>query len=347
MSEPHASLRPIARWLAWVYGLIAAMVVIGGITRLTGSGLSMVEWQPLMGAVPPLSEADWLAVFAQYQRTPQYAQVNHWMQLGDFKAIFFWEYLHRVLGRLIGVAFLVPWLVFWARRQLRGPLAARTFVAFLLGGAQGLLGWYMVQSGLVNVPEVSHFRLAAHLSLALGVALYVQWLWMGLRWPRPASAAADRALPLWLPVTTLALLSLQVVYGAFMAGKRAGKIFSSFPDMNGELLPLGWRSGAGLLRDLTEHPVAIHVAHRTLAWIVLAACLALGAVAMQGPGPRLRRAGVAVAGLALLQVGLGAATVWTGVHIAFAVAHQGTALVLLSSVVAVVYLRSGQDENGC
>lgn len=347
MSEPVASLRPIARWLAWVYGLIAAMVVIGGITRLTGSGLSMVEWQPLIGAIPPLNEAEWQAVFAQYQRTPQYAQVNHWMQIGDFKEIFFWEYVHRVLGRLIGVAFFVPWLVFVARRMLRGALAWRTFVAFLLGGAQGLLGWYMVQSGLVNVPEVSHFRLAAHLSLALAVALYVQWLWMGLRWPRMPRPAGGQAIPLWLPAASLALLALQVVYGAFMAGKRAGKIFSSFPDMNGELLPLGWRSGAGLLRDLTENPVAIHVAHRTLAWIVLAACIGLGVVAWRAPGRRLRRAGVAVAGLALFQVALGAATVWTGVHIGFAVAHQGTALLLLSSVMAIIYLRAEKDESTC
>lgn len=337
MSTPAPSLVPVRRWLLVIYAMIAAMVVIGGITRLTGSGLSMVDWHPLMGALPPLSEDAWQAVFARYQQSPQYAQVNHWMTLGDFKQIFFWEYLHRLLGRLIGVVFFLPWVVFVAQKRLRGAFAGRTAIAFLLGGGQGLLGWFMVQSGLVDVPEVSHFRLAAHLGLAFLVAQWVQWLWMESGWQRPTPA--QRALGGATVWGFAALLGLQIVYGAFMAGKRAGKIFATFPDMNGSFWPAGWRSGGGVVDDVLYNPIAIHAIHRTLAWAVALAAVVLATQALRrAQTAAQRRAAQVFAALVGVQVALGAATVMSSVAIPWAVAHQGVALLLLSATTALGFV---------
>lgn len=347
MSTPSPSLRPVSTWLVAIYALIAAMVVIGGITRLTGSGLSMVDWHPLMGTLPPLDDAAWQAVFERYQQSPQYAQVNHWMTLPDFKQIFFWEYVHRLLGRLIGVAFFVPWLVFVLQKRLHGSVAWRAGVAFLLGGAQGLLGWFMVKSGLVDVPEVSHFRLAAHLSLAFFVAQWVQWLWMQLRFGAQARAGG---VPFWARWGLVALIALQVVWGAFMAGTKAGKIFATFPDMNGEFAPRGWRTAESLGWDLTSNPVGIHFAHRSLAWVVLAATLAMAVVVVRRAGEAgnavQKRVGWLLAGVASLQVALGAATVLSGVEIPWAVAHQGLALVLLSVATGCAYFCGGVVRRG-
>ncbi|MBW2223699.1 MAG: COX15/CtaA family protein [Deltaproteobacteria bacterium] len=193
--------RLVATWLLFLYLMVFAMVIVGGATRLTGSGLSMVQWHPFMGALPPLSESDWTETFQKYQASPQYKLVNHWMLLSDFKRIFLWEYAHRLLGRLIGVFFIVPWLLFLVQRRLDRPLAWKTFVAFLLGGAQGLLGWFMVKSGLVDNPEVSHYRLAAHLGLALLVGQYLLWLFLDLRAPpakrAPGQPEGTSGVPTW------------------------------------------------------------------------------------------------------------------------------------------------------
>ena len=328
------TLRPVRAWLLGIYGMVALMVVVGGVTRLTGSGLSMVDWHPLMGALPPLDEPSWLAVFERYKLSPQYAQVNHWMTLADFKRIFFWEYVHRLLGRLIGVAFFVPWLVFVLQKRLRGGVAVRAAIAFLLGGAQGLMGWFMVKSGLVDVPEVSHFRLAAHLSLAFLVAMWVQWLWMQLRYPGRREALVGRGIG-W---SVVALIGLQIVYGAFMAGKKAGLIYPTFPDMNGSFWPAAWRSDASALHDLLNNPVAIHAVHRTLAWACAAAAIGLGvAVLRRGPQELGRRWAIALIALTGVQIALGALTVLTGVQIAWAVAHQLTGLLVLSAAVGLVF----------
>ena len=249
----------VATWLLLLYLMVFAMVIVGGATRLTGSGLSMVEWHPLMGALPPLSESDWIETFQKYQASPQYQLVNQWMVLSDFKRIFLWEYVHRLLGRLIGVVFLVPWLFFLIRRSLDRPLAWKTFVAFLLGGAQGLLGWFMVKSGLVDNPEVSHYRLAAHLALALLVGHYLLWLFLDARRPTvrrsdsPPRGASNA--PTW---SFIALLAVQIVFGALMAGKHAGLVAATFPDMNGEWIPSAFLSIEPWWRDLVENPLSIH-----------------------------------------------------------------------------------------
>lgn len=326
-TSPHARDRgdaSIRAWLWIVWATIFAMVVVGGITRLTGSGLSMVVWEPLIGAVPPLNEPAWLAVFDQYKQTPQYQQVNSWMTLGDFQRIFFWEYVHRLLGRAIGIVVMVPGLYFLGRGRLRGEAAVRVWLAFIFGGLQGVLGWYMVKSGLVDVPAVSHYRLAAHLALAFFLGGWVLWILLDLLAPpgRRGSASIRR----WA-LAFLAVLSVQIVYGAFMAGSRAGYLFATFPDMNGSWWPpgasLGWP-------HLTSNPVTIHALHRHLAWPVLGAGLWLAwkarMVATDG-GQRMAAASFAV--MLVLQVALGIASVMTAVSISVASVHQGVAFLLL------------------
>ena len=265
LTSSHSPVSPrVTQWLWSVYGMIFCMVVIGGVTRLTGSGLSMVEWRPLMGSLPPLSEAEWLRVFDLYKVSPQYQEVNHWMTLTDFKSIFFWEYLHRLFGRLIGLVFFIPWLYFTLKGHLTGSLRLRAFVALILGGSQGLLGWYMVKSGLVDQPEVSHFRLAAHLSLAFVCGMWVFSLILTLTRPSLKKWQADREL-----YGFLALLILQIVYGAFMAGTRAGYLYQTFPDLNGSWIAPQWGMMSPWWKDLTSNPDSIHFIHRTLAWLVV------------------------------------------------------------------------------
>lgn len=335
---PH---RPVLIWLIVLYVSIMLMVVIGGITRLTGSGLSMVDWHPLMGALPPLTEEAWLAVFARYQESPQYELVNHWMTLDDFKLIFFWEYIHRLMGRLIGVIFALPWVVFLVRKQLTGGLAWRSAIAFLLGGAQGLLGWYMVKSGLVDVPEVSHYRLAAHLMLAVVVAMYIQWLILDLR-PDDARPAADRAMR-WVGWGLVGLISIQIVWGAFMAGARAGYLFSTFPDMNDAFAPPGMNTLTPWWRNALDNPIAIHFTHRLLAWIATLACIGGWWFARKrATSPRQVWAlrGLLVA--SILQFATGAATVMTYVWVPIAVVHQLGGVLLLSVAVYCAHAFSGR-----
>jgi cytochrome c oxidase assembly protein subunit 15 len=333
------SVRPGQRatviWLTVVYGMILSMVAVGGITRLTGSGLSMVEWHPLMGALPPVGEDAWLETFAKYKQSPQYLKVNHWMQLADFKRIFFWEYFHRLLGRTIGLVFFFPWVVLYLRKALRGKLAVQTAIAFVLGGLQGLLGWFMVKSGLVDVPAVSHLRLAAHLSLAFFAGMWVLWIILDLvdeRAPleRPASRAS-----IWGLVT---ILCVQIVYGAFMAGKRAGAMFNTFPDMNGTWFPPGAFSESPWIANLFNNAVFIHAWHRWLAWGVVIATLAFCAYALPRARTRRQRGLVlALGGVVVAQLVLGALVVIYSVPISIAAIHQVVAYVLLSLMVACAH----------
>ncbi|NOY94467.1 MAG: heme A synthase [Deltaproteobacteria bacterium] len=337
-ADPHRAIR---RWLWVVFFAIAVMVALGGITRLTGSGLSMVEWRPLMGTLPPLDHAEWLRVFARYQRSPQYAQVNSWMQLADFQRIFFWEYFHRLFGRLIGLLVFVPWLYFMARRRLKGRLAWRVFGALALGGAQGLMGWLMVKSGLVNEPAVSHFRLAAHLLLAFFVAQYILWLILDLAPARPESAPVDKGTRRGLGAL-LALVVVQLAFGAFMAGKRAGWLSASFPDMNGHYLPGPFFHSANVLHEALNGPMAIHYVHRFLGFVVALAVIGFALWARRRAlPPRLRFALHAMLLTTLLQFTLGALTVVFHVPTWLAVAHQLGGFALLSVGVAALHAAVG------
>jgi cytochrome c oxidase assembly protein subunit 15 len=335
----------VGRWLLIVWFLVWCMVLIGGITRLTGSGLSIVEWKPLMGAVPPLSDADWHEVWTQYQHSPQYQQVNHWMSLGDFKRIFFWEYLHRLVGRAIGVVVLVPWLYFVAKKRMPRALAWKTLGLFALGGLQGLLGWYMVASGLVAEPRVSHFRLAAHLSLAFATGQLTLWLALDAVAPRNR-ARALRGGALWAVAGALGLFALQICYGAFMAGTHAGYYAASFPDMNGHYLPGAFFTGPSVLGDALDNPSAIHWLHRLFGWLLLAGTIGIW-VYLRGTRARAVVSGAAllVAALTFVQFNLGALTVLRHVQLQFAVAHQALAYLVVSSAVSLLHRALGSEKR--
>jgi len=235
---------PVIAWLIALISLVFCMVVVGGITRLTESGLSIVEWAPILGVIPPLNEADWQAAFAQYQHSPQYRLVNAGMSLSEFKTIFFWEYVHRLLGRGVGLVFLLPFLFFWLSGCFGSTLARRLLVALFLGGLQGLLGWFMVKSGLVDEPRVSHYRLAAHLGLAFLIMCYLLWVLLGIL---HEAAPVVRRHPLRGLLGLIAGVTLlQIVYGAFVAGLRAVR------DLSPDGRPLDRRGGHGALAMVAE-----------------------------------------------------------------------------------------------
>jgi len=317
--------------------MIVVMVLLGGVTRLTGSGLSMVEWKPLFGVLPPVSEQAWQETFDKYKQFPQYQQVNRWMQLSDFKRIYFWEYAHRLWGRLIGVAFLLPFALLVATGRLRGRWIARTGAAFCLGGLQAVVGWLMVKSGLVDIPAVSHFRLALHLGLAFFVGQYIYWLILdlqtGFETVQPAPPQTRR-----LHAAVLVLLVVQVVYGAFMAGTRAGYLFPSFPTMNGHWWPPGFWAHSGFWGSLLSGHVAIHVIHRYMG-LVLA--VVVGAYWFWAQGRLLDKCAARRLNALVLLVGvqlvLGILTVVTQVGVAWALLHQLTAFFLLSAWVALAH----------
>jgi cytochrome c oxidase assembly protein subunit 15 len=323
--------------------MIFAMVLLGGITRLTGSGLSMVEWHPLMGLLPPMGEAEWLRVFDLYKESPQYELINLGMTLDDFKQIFFWEYLHRLFGRMIGVAFFVPWVGFLLTRRLRGALARRTAYAFLLGGLQGLLGWFMVTSGLVDRPSVSHLRLASHLLLAFVVAHYILWTIFTIqvkRSPEPGPRGLRRGV--W---ALNGLLCLQIVYGAFMAGTHAGLVSPTFPRMNGEWFPAALLESESIQSALFADVVGIHFIHRVLAWLLVFAVTAIVVVTLRRVRDRgCRRAAYLLLGAVFLQFALGVLTILNHVPLPLAVAHQAGGFLLLSASVHLTY-RLGSDRT--
>jgi cytochrome c oxidase assembly protein subunit 15 len=265
---PAKRLQPVGLWLLAGCLLIGMMVTIGGITRLTGSGLSITEWDLVAGIVPPLDQSDWEVLFAKYQATPQYRLLNPHFTLADFKSIFWWEYTHRLLGRLLGVAFLGPFLVFLARGYLGDPtLRRRVLVIFALGAFQGVLGWFMVASGLVDRPSVSHYRLAAHLLTAFLTMGFT--LWVALHVLVGERPLAPVPAPVRRQVTWFAMLfGLQTFYGALVAGLKAGLGFNTFPLMGNSLVPPGLTALDPLLRNLTENPVTVQFVHRLLAWVL-------------------------------------------------------------------------------
>jgi len=343
ISESRRGDAGVQRWLLCVWALVFLMVVVGGITRLTGSGLSITRWQPITGILPPLSEEAWQAELAHYQQSPEFREVNAWMELSDFKRIYFWEYVHRLLGRLIGFAVLVPWLVFLFRKRLRAAFAWKTAGVFVLGGLQGALGWYMVKSGLIDEPRVSHFRLAAHLLLAFLVGQLLLWLALEAGDGSEARGVGDRVHRRIVRATwaLIAFLGLQTLYGAFMAGLRAGYYFGTFPDMNGYFAPTPFFKAATLAQNLFSYPPAVHWIHRALAFVVLGGAVALWIYIQRSSGHRhVRRAGLWLALIVFAQLNLGAITVLSRVQIGWAVAHQGLAYLLLSAATLLLFRAS-------
>ena len=322
-------------WLIACAGMVFAMTVIGAITRLTESGLSMVEWRPLIGAIPPLSDAEWQRVFDLYRDTPEYRLRNAGMGLEAFKTIFFWEWLHRLWGRLIGVVFAVPFLWFWLRGRLPRGMAPKLFGLLVLGGLQGVLGWYMVQSGLIDRPSVSHYRLAAHLGLALVIYALLVWLILdAIRGGRPAAARAGGHA--W---GTLGVLAVTIVWGAFVAGMDAGLAYNTWPLMGGVLLPPeAWALSPAWL-NAVDNTAMVQFIHRWLGIVTLLAALSLAWGCVRNDRPGL---GAAVAAASVAQVGIGIATLLTAVAIPVAALHQAGAVVLLTLVVSVIWVGRGR-----
>lgn len=329
-----AADRPIAYWLLTVAAAIFAMVVLGGVTRLTHSGLSIVEWKPLVGAIPPLSEADWLDLFQKYQRTPEYQKVNLGMDLEGFKGIFWLEYLHRLLGRSIGVIFLAPFVVFLVRREIERPLAMKLVLIFVLGGLQGLMGWLMVASGLVDAPRVSAYRLTAHLGLAILIYGYVLWVAFGLLWPVRSAEVSHTLRRVGIGITSLVVLT--VLAGGFVAGTRAGLAYNDWPLMHGRFFPEGLYAMVPIWVDVFENIATVQFHHRMLAYALTSTILLWWSIARRVELDPTTRTFSRLLLLALAaQLLLGIATLWYRVPTALAATHQAGALLVFSASLAL------------
>ena len=325
-------------WLVACAVLVYAMVVVGGVTRLTGSGLSMVRWHPVSGVLPPLGADAWQREFDAYRASPEYRLVNRGMSLAEFKRIFWMEYAHRMLGRGVGLAFLVPFLVFLAMRAIPRGMIPQLAGVFVLGGAQGVLGWYMVMSGLVDEPRVSQYRLAAHLSLA--VAIYVYLLALALRVLEPhgrkRDIADDRGPAGWLTLAAAASVFATLVMGAFVAGMKAGYLYPTFPTMGGYWVPPGMFETSPWWRNFFENPVTAQFTHRVLAFASCVVVLAAwGASLGSGVCRRVRLWAHASLVAVAVQVALGVATVLLHVPVPLASGHQAGAMALLTCLVGL------------
>jgi cytochrome c oxidase assembly protein subunit 15 len=331
--EPGARARlQVAAWLLACCALVFAMVVVGGVTRLTHSGLSIVEWQPILGTLPPINEAQWLETFGKYQLTPEYRKVNQGMSLDAFKSIFWWEYFHRLLGRMIGVVFLLPLVWFWWLRQIDRPLALKLGGIFVLGALQGAMGWYMVKSGLVDNPRVSQYRLTAHLSFALAIYAAMLWTALGLLYPVARGAVAPPAPLRRVSWIVTAVVAYTVVTGGFVAGIRAGFAYNTFPLMNGHLVPPEIFMLDPWQLNFFNNMATVQFDHRLGAWLLalLVPWFWLQA-RREALAPRARLAGHLLLGMLALQVALGIATLLLLVPIPLAAAHQGGAVLLVTA----------------
>jgi len=332
-------------WLVAVMGLILAMVAIGGITRLTESGLSMVTWEPILGTWPPRTEAQWQHRFDQYQAYPEFKELRPDMTLTDFKQIFWWEYLHRLLGRLLGLVYALPLAWFWIKGRLDRGLKIKLLIGLLLGGGQGVMGWYMVKSGLVDNPFVSHYRLAAHLGLAFIVFAYLGWIYLTIFPYELRESRASKGALCWA-VLLSSLLVVQIVWGAFVAGLDAGFFYNTFPKMQGQWIPAVWNHLQPLWRNLFDNPATVQWIHRLLGTLLGALTIAAWFFLRRDPTVRGRKrlALFAFVLLIIVQFWLGVFTLVLMVPITLAVAHQVTACLLIGATVFLIHSFRGQHH---
>jgi heme a synthase len=324
---PARHVRALRIWLGIVAFLIVVMILVGGATRLTDSGLSITEWQPIIGAIPPLSDADWQEAFDAYKTIPEYSQVNQGMSLDAFKAIYWWEWAHRFLGRFIGVVFLLPFIGFWIAGYIPRALMPRLLGLFVLGGLQGALGWYMVKSGLVDRVDVSQYRLTAHFGVAVLIFGYTLWLMLGL--------GADRrhrfGAPAVIAVLVLLLVLVQLLAGALVAGIDGGLGFNTWPLMNGAFIPNGLGEASPWYLNLFENPLTVQFDHRMLGYaVVVATILQAVWLAMKDAGKQYVGSALTLAVLALLQATLGVWTLLLAVPIQLGLAHQAGAILVFA-----------------
>jgi cytochrome c oxidase assembly protein subunit 15 len=342
MQEVSQNDRAVTRWLLVCLGLIFTMIILGGVTRLTGSGLSMVTWHPT-GMLPPLSTEQWLAEFKLYQQYPEYQIVNRDMTLQGFKSIYWFEYAHRMLGRLIGLVFLLPFAYFWLRQMIRPGLTPRLIIMFVLGGLQGLLGWYMVQSGLVSNPNVSQYRLTAHLLSAILIFGFILWTIFDLVSEREYRRIAESSVASWRKLSLgLAILVLvTIVSGGFVAGLDAGLIFNTFPLMGGSLIPDGIGALSPWYLNPLENLVTVQFNHRWLAigtGVLLIAWYIRGRRHFQQTG--LQRSFKLVGMMVILQLILGVGTLLMQVPVLMGALHQAGALLLFSALLFNIHALS-------
>ncbi|MCF8464056.1 MAG: COX15/CtaA family protein [Flavobacteriales bacterium] len=328
----------VIAWLVAGAVMVASMVLIGGITRLTHSGLSITEWNLIMGTIPPLNEADWNAVFEQYQQFPEYQKVNSHFTLSEFKSIFFWEYLHRLIGRLIGMVFIIPFVIFLVRKSLSRELIFQSLALFGLGALQGFLGWFMVKSGLVDRPSVSHFRLAIHLSAAFLTFCYILWVILSIQRPNRQIQASKRIAV--LSRVLVAVVSLQIIFGAFVAGLKAGLVFPTWPKMGADWIPSSVIADmqSGGISSLFTQIVSVQFVHRTFAYVVV---LLIGYLWFASRNEELssfqNKTIRFLVVMVLIQFALGVFTLIYLVPVSLGVIHQFGALLLLSASVVLMH----------
>ena len=336
----------IAAWLLICCFTVFLMIVVGGVTRLTHSGLSIVEWQPIVGTLPPLNDEQWREAFVKYQLTPEFRQVNFGMDIAGFKGIFWWEYFHRLLGRLIGFVFFIPYALLLLRRRLQGSLAWKLLGIFLIGGLQGAMGWYMVQSGLVDDPRVSHLRLTAHLGIAFVIFAAMFWVALDLLLPRRPSGPPDPPDPRIAGLRRFAdllaaLVFLMVLTGGLVAGIRAGYAYNTFPLMNGQMVPSEIFMLEPLYLNFFNNMATVQFDHRLLAWLL--AFLVpwfWWRLLKSDAGSRARVAAHVLLGAFAIQIALGIATLLLVVPVPLAAAHQaGAVLVFTAALYAAHALR--------
>ncbi len=332
--------RAVAAWLFVCCALVFAMIVVGGVTRLTHSGLSITEWQPIVGTLPPLSAADWEATFAKYRATPEYQLVNHGMSLAEFKGIFWWEYFHRLLGRLIGVVFFVPLAWFALRRAIPAGYGWKLVGIFVLGGLQGAMGWYMVMSGLVDDPRVSQFRLTAHLLLAVVIFGAMLWVAFSLLAPVRSTLVDARARSARrLAFGVVALILLMIATGGFVAGIRAGFAYNTFPLMNGHAVPPEIMTIEPWWRNFFYNMATVQFDHRLVAYVLAIAVPALWWQLRRASAvpARARTGATLLVAMLAVQIGLGIATLLLVVPLSLAALHQAGAVAVFALALNVAH----------
>lgn len=328
--------------IAWLFGtclLIWFMIMLGGATRLTHAGLSIVEWKPIVGTIPPLTELSWLTEFEKYKQFPEYQLINQGMTLSEFKFIYFMEYSHRLLGRLIGLFFFIPLIYFWLRNRLTSGLKGLSIMVTLLGVAQGFMGWYMVKSGLIKDPSVSHYRLTAHLILAL--ILFAVLFYAGLRQlyptPRAPKLPENKMSRILVHFSGLPLI-ITIVYGGFVAGLKAGKMYNTYPLMGGEFIPSEWLYLPPVWLNFLENPATIQWSHRTIAvFTMLILIISMLWVLRSNYGTIVKGSAKLMIATICFQVILGITTLLHNVPVGLGTLHQGTAVVVLGVMLLVIH----------
>jgi len=321
-------------WLKFVFFAVLLMIALGGATRLTGSGLSIVDWRPVTGTIPPLSQQDWEAEFAKYQNSPEFKLKNFALDLDGFKKIFFWEYVHRLWGRLLGFFLFIPGIYFWRKGQLPVWLKRRLLLLIALLAAQGLMGWIMVKSGLLHDPQVSHFRLAMHFMLAVFILSILRWT----AWEAQIQRKPFRFFQISFPLNAFLLLAIgQLIYGAFLAGTKAGWAFSTFPTMNGAWFPPDALTMNPLVLNFFENGIFIHWFHRLLGTILLATAWILF---YKNKEPLLQKPYLHLVGVLSTQYVLGILTVMLHVPVVLGVLHQLVAVVFFIAILKIIFVEA-------